>query len=1075
MKKFRKTICIFLFFCMFYVLVCTFAEWKIEKLIIRNTEKMGFHVLSGEVTVGIFKGIKLKNSYLKNKTLSLSASKVEYSFFGDIQIIDFHIIQKGLKISASQIRLKGEIGRAGPILPDISACNVKARINSNQLKNSGSNRLEELPAWLLRKLELNNCTLIYDNTKIGCNIFLQQEHQNSPIALEIELTTKWGDFSLQSDIEPKNLNANFEIKSILSFQGEIYDIYAKINRKGKAVVAEIVDIRKGETGVIRFSGNYDSKNRTILINFPDQQINSKLFNCLLPDSDYMEGSIWLNNFTLTRRGNSKFFIPSGTLETDNFRYRKNGKSLELTESRLCFGDFSQNTVNMTLEADMATIEEKKIKKLFLPLYCNINNFSVFSDNLSFLIGDVLLKGKASIVLKNYKTNIELECSGKELASELPGMIDYNSILIECNFESGETTSADLKLSAHSNSPLELSCKIQKQEDKYLINDISLEEKNISMLSGKGAFYSSGNISLSLELKKTDLGLFENIFSGKSVFPASLKGNVNFLMTKNKNSYDYNFKSKNLNLDYKELGLTLSEILMSGEFDGKSKAKIDIESCKAGYEGLELNNGQCNVIFNDLGIHIENIAGSFYGGTLEGKLSFVATKQDLFSFNFKGKELSLSEGSNSFFRKKEYPFGFQQGTASFAVAGKVSEENELFASGTAKLFNAPVYPASDYFSTLLVEKSNFDFFIKEDQLNITSDLLLEEGVKLTAEGNIALDKKYNISEANIKLNIEENNAENIRNCFFYFIPEVFQESEISGTFSARGEIKISEKDRSFFLGNLNLNNLSITNPSTFNIKEINGSAPLYIDLDSPRLFSPIAPGWEKSDHEELLHRFRANREVLSSSSHILNIGSISFGAFYASGFEVPLSIKNTNIVSPYFRGNFYGGTVEGLLQLSINPSQTGFYMFSYLNRISVSSLCNSYEGTAGMISGTINGVVAFHNEFAEETSTSRGILNVWALPKGDEKRRISKELIVKLGGEQALMFSRIKQIPYDKGELSCILQDKNLIFNNLELYHNADPLGMILRTDLSFELRLPGNKNKIEVERLLGYLRRTGAL
>ena len=87
------------------------------------------------------------------------------------------------------------------------------------------------------------------------------------------------------------------------------------------------------------------------------------------------------------------------------------------------------------------------------------------------------------------------------------------------------------------------------------------------------------------------------------------------------------------------------------------------------------------------------------------------------------------------------------------------------------------------------------------------------------------------------------------------------------------------------------------------------------------------------------------------------------------------------------------------------------------------------------------------------------------PEGAEPKVISRDFLVKMGGERIRSLLHSNQLEYDKAAFQCGLSGGLLSVYELELQHQANPVKALVRKDVSFEVRVP-QKNSISLDQLV---------
>ncbi len=1040
MSKLKKLIYFHLIIIPLYMAFSFYAGKLVYSVIQKKAGEYNYHFSAGKISVGIIKGVRIYDMSLSGEGTVLSAHQVKYHPLRGVEIMQIKFVTSGVSAEAPSMILKGNLLNRDkrPILPEVSVESPVVRINSSKLSTGKSGNLGSGPVWISRCILFENCLINYDNVNIICDMNLKQQSADSEMDFSASFDSEYGNIVIRTRIDTENFSAEVDNCDII-FRDNEYSLSGAIGLSEGVITARNINILSGKESLISFSASYDTRVDEIYISMPDQVLKSSLIKNFLPQNLDPDGDILLREISLCIRNFEFVEFLSGSAETDKLRFMSKEDIFEVIEGAVFFEKTSKNNNNPVFKAGTLSFNENKISKIVLPIEQSMDFNQFRFQGFSFEYEDADFHGSCQLNISEHKADFNSDFNPSFLEPQLPGIKDFTSVEVSGHVDFSDKMNADINIIAEGEETVELSFTVEKALHSYVFRRIFCVAHEEKMITGKGVFNTEKNSSeFILQLVNLKFSLFERILTGEASFPAVLNGDMKI-----------------------------------SSFPAKTILEINNFSCDASELALSFTDAVLKGIINNKGMDFEIKKASFFGGILEGELKLQADSGYRPEFRFLCDAIDLSGLSSEYLLKNDFQAALMQGTGSFILNGKLNDERILEANGSVQLSGTSLYAANDPFSTIMIENSSFLFSVLGNRIEISSRNMLEKEIELSSEGFIILKDNYEIEEVDFGIRIKKAEGNSFRDCFFYFIPEMLQEAEFSGSLGIEGRLAVNLTGSSFFEGTVEFSDMDIKEPTTLSLSGISGTAPLFFNLGKTDEFLPSTPGWKREEHAQILTKFTEKNKSVQTDYN-LKIGNISYGAFYCSAFEVPLMLKNGKIYSPMFTGKFYNGDLIGHLELALGKDTTDIYLFSFLRNTSLNSLCESHKDISGMVSGTLEGVIAFQSKIAE-TSSSQGILHVWALKKGAEKREINSDLLVKMGAEQALVFSRIKHITYDEGELSCALQNGNIIFNDLKLYHTADPIGSLLRSDLSFEFRLPAGKNRIAVERLLNYLERTGAL
>lgn len=332
---------------------------------------------------------------------------------------------------------------------------------------------------------------------------------------------------------------------------------------------------------------------------------------------------------------------------------------------------------------------------------------------------------------------------------------------------------------------------------------------------------------------------------------------------------------------------------------------------------------------------------------------------------------------------------------------------------------------------------------------SSGMSLEKGkvpiaLKLVARGETA-KLNFHSSEADLSA---------LQNAVFDFLPEYLGYGKMSGRGSAQGAFRYRR-------GIATLKGVIKTEKGAFTsedgslvIRGVNGSLPISLAFGEGLEENKVAPeaGIRGKDYE-------------------LAIRKVAYSVFTIKDLRVKSHLSGRKLVALLGSGRLWGGGIGGELSLRILKGDIAYSGKMKLKDLSLWEFCRESRSLEGALSGQFSGTLKI-NAKKLGLGRVRGLLDIEVDRNSKEKKRISRDFIVRIGGGKIRLILRSHVLTYDKASLKCGLDNGVLTFYNLELSHRANPLKSIMRKDISFELRIP-RENSVNVWKLIEQIKRLG--
>ncbi|MCG2721731.1 MAG: AsmA family protein, partial [Thermodesulfovibrionales bacterium] len=200
----------------------------------------------------------------------------------------------------------------------------------------------------------------------------------------------------------------------------------------------------------------------------------------------------------------------------------------------------------------------------------------------------------------------------------------------------------------------------------------------------------------------------------------------------------------------------------------------------------------------------------------------------------------------------------------------------------------------------------------------------------------------------------------------------------------------------------------------------------------------------------------SREFSGEGYSELTAGKFSYGFQFLKDIHVWIKQEGGVLNVGRFSGNIFGGRLNGSAVISLADG-LHYRAGLHLEGLSLTKLCASIEPIKGYISGKVDGVATLKGS-GMGISGLIGKADFWSYGADDEKTRISKEFLKKIGGPSLKVY--LGDRDFDKGIMTLYLQKGYVIFEELEI-SNKNLFGI---RDLSVKVA-PFN-NRVSIDHLM---------
>jgi hypothetical protein len=235
--------------------------------------------------------------------------------------------------------------------------------------------------------------------------------------------------------------------------------------------------------------------------------------------------------------------------------------------------------------------------------------------------------------------------------------------------------------------------------------------------------------------------------------------------------------------------------------------------------------------------------------------------------------------------------------------------------------------------------------------------------------------------------------------------------------------------------------------------LTGTLPVHYDSAAGEEKPAPFPSFGQDDFDEI-KKFYAEEKKFTGNE--IRIGSVRYGFRLLKDISFRIVQQGTTLNINRFSAKMFGGRLIGAASISLSPVlnyRAGFIV----DAVSLTRLCEDITPIKGYISGKVNGIAALKGS-GTGLAKITGKADFWTYSDGEEKTRISREFLEKIGGPQVKAY--LGERRFTKGVMKTYIQNGFLIFRELEI-SNRNFLGV---ADLSVKVA-PLN-NRIAIDHLM---------
>jgi hypothetical protein len=295
---------------------------------------------------------------------------------------------------------------------------------------------------------------------------------------------------------------------------------------------------------------------------------------------------------------------------------------------------------------------------------------------------------------------------------------------------------------------------------------------------------------------------------------------------------------------------------------------------------------------------------------------------------------------------------------------------------------------------------------------------------------------------------------IRDTFWDIFPDALLYAGLEGSISSDVTVESAGSEMKV-RGAVSLKNVLLHGEyDEFAVGPVNGIIPVAYEKTGRQMKEIQMRVFERRDFEKLVNEY--SRRTFDDRHHKITIGSLRYGFELMDDLTLWVEEKGGVLNVDRFSGKIFGGSLNGSAAVGISNGisyRAGFLV----EGMSLTELCDGIEPIKGYISGKVNAVGNIKGSGAG-TADLIGKADIWTYSTRDEKTKISKEFLKKMGGPSVKAYLGDRK--FDKGEMIVYLQNGYFIFEELEI-SNRNIFGV---RDLS--IKVAPHSNRIAIDHLM---------
>jgi hypothetical protein len=501
--------------------------------------------------------------------------------------------------------------------------------------------------------------------------------------------------------------------------------------------------------------------------------------------------------------------------------------------------------------------------------------------------------------------------------------------------------------------------------------------------------------------------------------------------------------------------------------------------KAGLQGLDFSvtlNTTGKKIFGDI---IFSARGGMFQEVKSGKISGSGKFNEReFSFympqaEFAGGRIRVIAQGKTF----QEPFPVKaEITAEHIDLGVLSLAADKFSEGGYRIsgnlesssFNGTIDSKISLHGEAAINLQKFSVVNKKTKRYVLKDALIQSAIAFqgrdcaftaaASAGSVAATvsgtaKEFLGEERSVSIHgqLKETPATEIRNSFWDMFPDSLLYAGVGGSVSS--DINIDyRKEEVAFGGDLRLKDFVFKGENNeYSVGPVNGVIPFAYGKFADKNKTVSLPSFERSEFAGLSRQYADEQPGVDYNR--ITVGSLQYGFRLLEDVNVWIKKDGSILNVGRFSANIFGGRLNGSAVIDLSD---GFHYRAgmVLQGLSLTKLCDDIEPIKGYISGKVDGIGLLKGSGAGLQELI-GRADLWTYGTKDEKTKISREFLQKIGGPS--IKSYLGDRYFDKGVMSLYIQKGFLIFKEMEI-SNRNIFGI---QDLSVKVAPLNNRIAID--------------
>ena len=303
------------------------------------------------------------------------------------------------------------------------------------------------------------------------------------------------------------------------------------------------------------------------------------------------------------------------------------------------------------------------------------------------------------------------------------------------------------------------------------------------------------------------------------------------------------------------------------------------------------------------------------------------------------------------------------------------------------------------------------------------------------------------------------AERLQKAAFDFLPESLGYATFQGSAAASGVFTAVDGQMRMDLVVRTDKLEYMSEDKSLRLRGVSGTLPIPLNLGGQE---PDLTGYQNPARVGQMDGFR-QLEHVPASTEPLSVDRIRYSVFSADGLKLHTRVDDGVLSLWLTDAELWGGRLRGSGRFALSGGGIR-YAAQFLGRdLSLKAFCEQSGALRDFISGTAEASVTLGGDGIGATK-AKALAEVWVDPEGPEPLVISRDFLVKMGGDKIRSLLHSDILEYDKAALTCGLSGGTLSVYELDLSHRANPLKALMRKDVSFEVRVP-QRNSISLDQL----------